>query len=268
MKISKYYFFLLFILLIVGCSKDKYVLPENKMEDVIYDLYIGEALSDNQYGRYGNSDFKRDYYLSTLQKHGVTEVQYDSSLVYYGKHVDKYRDIYGRVVSRLEKEETKYDRLLAQEQKAAKSLAGDSVNIWANKRMFAILPTDDVQMIRTILSDENFKNSDSFTINFEIKNYPSDQIVEAPLLFMTIRHEDNTLKTNSVKIDRAGIFEMTVKGLDNKKISEVECYVLVNARINGNFIPVIGEIKGLLRVHEPQIKIDSKKGFERNLILE
>lgn len=268
MKINNYLFPFLLLLLLIGCKKDEYVLPENKMENIIYDLYVGEALSDNQYGRYGNSDFKRDFYLSTLEKHGVTEAQYDSSLVFYGKHVDKYRDIYGRVVSRLEKEESKYDRLLAQEQKAAKSLSGDSVNIWTNNRMFAILPTDDVQMIRMIPSDENFKEADSFTLSIDIKNYSSDQLVEAPLLFMSIRHDDNSLKTNSIEINKAGTYEMTVKGLSNKKISKIDCYVLVDSRVNGNFIPVIGEIKALLRVHEPQIKIDPKKGLERNLRLE
>ncbi|MGL4781264.1 MAG: DUF4296 domain-containing protein [Bacteroidales bacterium] len=267
MKISKNVFLIL-LLLLIGCKKDKYVLPESKMENIIYDLYVGEALSDNQYGRYGNSDFKRDYYLTTLEKYGVTEAQYDSSLVFYGKHVDKYRDIYSRVVSRLEKEEAKYDRLLAQEQKAAKSLAGDSVNIWTNNRMFAILPTDDVQMIRVIPSDENFKEADSFTINIDIKNYPSDQLVEAPLFFMSIRHDDNSLKTNSVELTKTGTYEMTVKGLSGKKITKIDCYVLVNSQINGYFIPVIGEIKALLRVHEPQIKIDPKKGLEQNSRLE
>ncbi|MGL5689255.1 MAG: hypothetical protein ACRDD8_00435, partial [Bacteroidales bacterium] len=85
---------------------------------------------------------------------------------------------------------------------------------------------------------------------------------------MSIRHDDNSLKTNSVEITKTGTYEMTVKGLSGKKISKIDCYVLVNSRINGNFIPVIGEIKTLLRVHEPQIKIDPKKGLERNLKLE
>ncbi|MGL5318020.1 MAG: DUF4296 domain-containing protein, partial [Bacteroidales bacterium] len=130
---------LLFFISILSCKKNDYVLSEGKMENILYELYLGEGVINTSSGS-SPQETKRNFYLSVLSKNGVTEEQYDSSLVYYGQNVDEYFKIYDKVVSRLQKEETKFERLVAAEQNAKKSATGDSVDIWTGERHFVILP--------------------------------------------------------------------------------------------------------------------------------
>ena len=75
------------------------------MRDVIVDLHKTEALLQitdlNNY----NGEIKAIYYSQVLQKHGITQAQFDSSLVWYTAHPQLFDKIYPRVMAQLEKEE-------------------------------------------------------------------------------------------------------------------------------------------------------------------
>lgn len=241
---------LFFLVTISSCKKNDYVLSDSKMESILYDLYIGEAVIDNYNSGLRSEQFKRDYYLSVLAQNGVTEEQYDSSLVYYGQNIDEYYKIYDKVVTRLEKEETKFERLASAEQNAIKSATGDSVDIWLGEKHFAILAFGHIQTIRNIPTDENFKPGDSFRLNLTIKVYPVKSIVESPKVYLTIAYADGSVQTKSVIIDREGDFESDITGEPEKAISRITCYTLPNTQANQTFTPVIGKVNYLIRQHK------------------
>ncbi|MGL5786555.1 MAG: DUF4296 domain-containing protein [Bacteroidales bacterium] len=239
----------LFIAIFSACKKNKYLLSESKMENIIYDLYVGEAVIDNSPSNLRGEEYKRDLYLTVLTNNGVTEEQYDSSLVYYGQNVDDYYKIYDKVVARLEKDEAKYERLAAAEQNAQKSLSGDSIDIWNGEKHFAVLPFGHTQIIRTIPTDENFKAGDRFELNFNINIYPAKLIVESPVLYLTISYSDATVQTTSVKLDREGVYKVNIEGEKDKPISRISCYILPNEQANQTITPVIGKVESLIRSH-------------------
>lgn len=243
------YTLLLFLITISSCKKNDYVLSDSKMENILYELYVGEAFIDNHNSGQRSDQFKRDYYLSILTKNGVTEDQYDSSLVYYGQNIDYYYKIYENVVTRLEKEEVKFERLAAAEQNAIKSASGDSVDIWNGEKYFAILPFGHIQTIRTIPSDENFKKGDSFFLHFAINIFPDKLIIKSPKTYLTIAYTDGTVQTESVAIDREGDFELSITSNSEKAISRITFYTLPNSQANQAFTPVIGKINSFIRKH-------------------
>lgn len=246
------YTLLLFLITISSCKKNEYVLSDSKMENILYDLYIGEAVIDNHNSGMRSEQFKRDYYLSVLARNGVTEEQYDSSLVYYGQNIDDYYKIYDKVVSRLEKEEVKFERLAAAEQNATKSATGDSVDIWNGERHFAILPFGHIQIIRNIPTDENFKPGDSFFVNFAINVFPDKLIIESPKAYLTIGYVDGTVQTKSIAIDRVGDFDLSITGDSAKAISRITYYALPNSQANQSFTPVIGKMNSFIRKHKSE----------------
>lgn len=247
----------LLITLFSACNKNKYLLSEGKMENIIYDLYVGEAIIDNSNSSLRGEEYKRDLYLTVLEKNGVTEEQYDSSLVYYGQNVDDYYKIYDKVVARLEKEEVKYERLAAAEQNAQKSLSGDSIDIWNGERHFAVLPFGHTQIVRTIPTDENFKAGDRFDLNFNINIYPAKLIVESPVLYLTISYSDATVQTKSVALEREGYYNLSIEGEQDKQIAKISCYILPNAQSNQTITPVIGKVESLIRMHYKEEKKNS-----------
>lgn len=72
------------------------------MREVLYDLHRTDAAIQVAGYNYGHNETLGKYYYTTLQKHGITQEQFDSSLVWYTDNPNRFRTIYPRVISRLE----------------------------------------------------------------------------------------------------------------------------------------------------------------------
>lgn len=96
---------LLLVTVTFASCRPKGILHSWEMRDVIVDLHKTEALLQvtdlNNY----NGETKAIYYSQVLQKHGITQAQFDSSLVWYTAHPQLFDKIYPRVLAQLEKEE-------------------------------------------------------------------------------------------------------------------------------------------------------------------
>ena len=71
----------LVVALLSGCRPERpgYVLSEDKMEDILYDYHVAQAMAENEEG-----DVARHRYLmaqTVFEKHGVTQEVFDSSMV-------------------------------------------------------------------------------------------------------------------------------------------------------------------------------------------
>lgn len=69
------------------------------------DLHKTDALLQLYGMQYGNEEEKDIYYAQVMEKHGVTQAQFDSSLVWYTAHPLLFDKIYPRVIKQLETEE-------------------------------------------------------------------------------------------------------------------------------------------------------------------
>lgn len=71
------------------------------MEDVLYDIYLAESEIDLNYQVFGgNLERKKDLFESIYKKHNITPQQFDTSLVWYGAHLDDYLKIYTNLEKR------------------------------------------------------------------------------------------------------------------------------------------------------------------------
>lgn len=81
-------------------SQPKDVLPEEKMTSVMIDLYLLDGSASVKQIPVGDST-RIPYYNAILKKHGTTLAQYDSSMVWYAKHMPILQKIHQRVVDSL-----------------------------------------------------------------------------------------------------------------------------------------------------------------------
>lgn len=89
--------------LIWSCSSSKPQITENKMADIIADLTLAEAYAHRPYKSLLNDSDRRLLRQSILQKYNVTPQEFDSTLMWYGHHMDKYSELYEKVDKRLDK---------------------------------------------------------------------------------------------------------------------------------------------------------------------
>lgn len=85
----------------VSCSHDKPPIPEKKLIALLSDLEIVDAYSRQAHPSLA---IPRDSLgLAVLKKHGFTPEQLDSTLGWYGRNVDLYYELYGKVEHELDR---------------------------------------------------------------------------------------------------------------------------------------------------------------------
>lgn len=90
--------------LLAACSKvPDGILSEKKMQGVLTDMLLAEAMVNVDYNAYKSDTMKLALYESVFRKHDITQAVYDSSLVWYGRNLDIYMEVYNRVLADLNK---------------------------------------------------------------------------------------------------------------------------------------------------------------------
>ena len=80
--------------MLVACSSTPdYVLSEDDMAALLVDIHKGESYVDMHYNVYSDSrsdSLRKVLRQSILRKHNVSQELFDTSLVWYGHHIDTY----------------------------------------------------------------------------------------------------------------------------------------------------------------------------------
>lgn len=118
MNPSKLNIFILCLLSIVLCltgCRPKGILHSWEMKNVLVDLHKTDAMLQVAGLSVGNEEARRIYYAQVLEKHEVTQAEFDSSLVWYTAHPQLFDKIYPKVMAELKAQEDAFLALHADE---------------------------------------------------------------------------------------------------------------------------------------------------------
>lgn len=99
----------------LSACKDKYVLSKEKMVDVLFDLQVAQAVSQNRSKDFMSAKDKEKLQNYVLEKHGINKAILDSSLVWYADRIEVLIRINDSVNSRLKTKQELYSALLDEE---------------------------------------------------------------------------------------------------------------------------------------------------------
>ena len=80
------------------------ILSSRKMREVMVELHKTDALLQVSGLQHGHNEAEDIYYALVLERHGITQAQFDSSLVWYTAHPQLFDKIYPKVLKQLEQE--------------------------------------------------------------------------------------------------------------------------------------------------------------------
>lgn len=156
--------------LLVACSPaPSGVLPPEKMARLMADMEIGESVIESESGRYRSDSLKMVLRQSVYARHGVTSEDVDSSLAWYGGHLEHYSKVYDRVVEILE-EKTAESRSAGTQLRAQVTVSedADSADIWPFERALRFSAKSPTDFIRFVMSrDRNFEHGDIYQLKFK-----------------------------------------------------------------------------------------------------
>lgn len=106
---------LLSIVLCLPSCRPKGILHSWEMRRVLVDLHKTDALLQITGQLQIPTEDKAIYYAQVLEKHGITQAQFDSSLVWYTAHPQLFDKIYPKVLAELKAEEDAFNARYGQE---------------------------------------------------------------------------------------------------------------------------------------------------------
>lgn len=201
------------------------VLSDAKMEAILYDYHIAKALGDEL--PYNESYKKVLYVESVFKKHGVTQAEFDSSMVWFSRHPEILAKIYSPVNERLKAKRDAVGRLLAlSENKVEMSLPGDSVDVWAWKRSYRLsgMPLDN-RLTFVLPSDSNFKGRDTLCWTVDFRFDAAMDTAVLPLMALQVVYEKDSILTALQRVFHAGTESLTLAADTLGNIKEVRGFV-------------------------------------------
>ena len=113
------------------------VLSESKIESVLYDYHLAQALAETCNGEVDAERYELQQ--AVFRKHGITEAEFDSSMVYYSSDLEAFNRIYTRLALRLERDaEALGAATTSVDAYASLTAEGDTASVWAGRKVMMI----------------------------------------------------------------------------------------------------------------------------------
>lgn len=190
----------------VACGKqipDDIIQP-SEMEELLYDYHLALTMgNDLNY----SDRYKRESYKNyVFDKHGVTEAEFDSSMVWYTRNSKVLTDIYKNLQKRYElAEEQMRSELNKRSGQIMVSLSGDSVDVWSDRNVYWLTNSPLTNRLNFDLkADTTFHAKDLlvFEAEYNFLSYQKNKAKAVVAINITFKN-DSTLGISKV-IDRSG----------------------------------------------------------------
>lgn len=255
----QWYSVLLLAFCLTACQvkRPETVLTDAKMEDVLYDFHIAKAMGEEV--PYSES-YKRVLYIeSVYKKHGITQADFDTSMVWFARHPDALTKIYEKVNTRLKAERDGINHLIAlRDHKPKESAPGDSIDVWIWQHIYHLtgMPLDN-KLTFTLPSDTNFKDRDTlrWTVRFRFPEGAPDSLT-APRMAMQILYAKDTV-SGMLKVGKAGTETISLTADTAGAIKEIRGFIYYPMQPSARTL--LADRISLMRYHAKDTLFTAKK---------
>ncbi len=249
----KPFFISLLVLLaicIVSCKPTpSWVIDKNDMENLLIDIHLSEALIQDNPESFRTEEKRDALYEAILKKHKVTRQQVDTSLYWYGQHIELYNKIYQKVTFRLNADKGMMENiLLAESFVLIQKQKGDTMNIWNEKMRYAfVLPQINNVLSFEIETDTSFHVKDSYELRMNLSGIIPKDSTNLSQASLMLKYKKDSFFVVRKDIDANGHFSLKIESekLVPKKILGS---ILIKESVYPKSI-LIDNIQ-LLRIHE------------------
>lgn len=229
------------------------------MEDILYDYHLSRTMTDQLPSDDGTREYKETMLMhAMLKKHGVTEAEFDTSLVYYYSHVDKFAKIYQKVTKRLNDDAMELGASVGELGKITSfSLTGDTANVWNDASSVFLMPKPAYNRVSYELkADTAFRKGDSFQFSM-MASYLYKSGMKDALVHVAIRYDNDSISTHYVHCTASGLTTLRIPANEEQKVKDVRTFIyLTPSNDDGtNNLLFINQIQ-LFRFHKTS---DTKK---------
>ena len=256
---------LLMFLLMACDDRPKDVLSRGKMEDVLYDYHIMQGIIDELPSEEREAK-AQDYINAVVEKYGITEAQFDSSIVYYNRHTKDLHKIYSNLKERYSTVNDEIQLVNGNnDMMAVFATGGDTTNLWNSAKLLALRNKDLLNRESfTIQADTSFRRQDQFILTLNplfIRENQGDYDIQLhvglSILYASGKHAGMTRMLNT-----SGIQQLTLQTSPDEDIKTITGFFYYRGKKTTRNLCLIDNIS-LVRMHqkEPEqpVQTDSVK---------
>lgn len=226
--VSKKILFALLLLMLVGCEikRPEDVIPPDKLEALLYDYHLAQVMGTDLSG----SSYKRKLYSEyVFEKHGYTEAQFDSSMLWYTRKPRYLYDVYASLHERLSNEIEAMDDATEKDRKNdLLALDGDTVNLWQGaKTEFLSATTMKNRLLFTCAVDTIFLPGDSvaMSMNVEFITNGNENVKQSAHLAMLLEYNDSSFVSRGFSFSNSGHHAIGFERDFERTIKEIRAFL-------------------------------------------
>lgn len=215
------------VVLLVACKPqvpNKYLSPD-EMEDLLYDYYMSQAMADQDTkdGKMGYN--RRVYFLAVLKKYGLTEAEFDSTMVYYYSRADYLRKVYSNLQDRIGDETS---GAAAAELRKRYVTGGDTADIWREKKAVILTPAIPYNRLDfTVKADTSFRKGDTYLMTFDT-NFLYQNGTKDATVYMAVRYATDSIVTYTRSVTMSGLTELRVAPNDDETVRDIRGFIYLD----------------------------------------
>lgn len=217
------------VLLMASCKPTvprQYIQPR-QMEKILYDYHLAMATAANEY-QYSEDIrwLQAQYREKVFAKHGITQQQFDESMVYYYRHADRLNQIYKNLQERFSKNGAELGVSITQ-QGGELPTEGDTANIWKGEKTLLLLPYKPHNIYSFSQKiDTSFHAGDQMALHYDVTFICQDGPRDGTM-YLVVRYKNDSIATQMRRINNTTHYMMMVNDPNKVGIKEVSGYFVL-----------------------------------------
>lgn len=215
------------VLLMAGCKPGvpkEYIQPDD-MEDILYDYHVADGMAYAE-GAYDELNFRRKAYRdAALRKHGVTEAEFDSSLVYYYRHTERLHDIYSKLSKRLNNDAIALGATANELSQFGGTNQGDTATVWRNEQSVVLMPQAPYNHISfEVKADTAYHEGDMMILSFDNQFIFQDGIRDG-IAYIAVTYANDSTTSQVLHVTSDTHYDMRVMNEGRLRIKLVKGFI-------------------------------------------
>jgi hypothetical protein len=266
-SIAEFIIIILFIAGFSACNRSNDVMSSSDFRKFLVDLHLLDGAYEI---KKGNADEREKvyYYNALFQKHGITQAQFDSSLVYYTANPKTFDRIYAGVIRDLKEiqDDVKnhvYHPLLPD----STLLKPIIYNLWTNKTNYRFTPDSSRQKLYFVIKSSDLLTQDMYELFLYQSISKKDSSVN-PHVVLRIHYADGKVDsayaaTMNDSLQRR--IKLRLRAKQNVKIDSLSGFLLGSSKFLGKFNARVDSIR-LMREYFPAIQDSLKQQLDTSYL--
>ncbi len=222
---------LIFVAACTPSVPEQYIQPDD-MEDILYDYHVSQGMAVKETG--GTDYYRNLYFKAVLEKYGVTQEEFDSSLVYYYTRADKFISMYKNVQERLAEEALVRGASVSEVNRyTSTSLSGDTADIWEGQRTAVLMAQRPYHLMQFYQkADTSYHAGDSFLMTFG-SHFLSQGRNRTTTLYVAVTYENDSAYSMNTIV--GGYGETTLRiPVCKYRAKDIRGFVAMDTRLEEN----------------------------------